>query len=161
MPIQPGRHTAKIDGSFVLFLIGVRVNRPLSVRKWWPVTRAMPRMLKELAARPELGLLHAETWVSGRTVQVQQYWRSFDHLHAYAHAKGGEHLPAWAAFNRLSRGNVAVGIYHETYVIAAGGYECIHVNMPPAGLLRAGEVVAVNRRNDNARQRLDPGGDRP
>jgi hypothetical protein len=108
----------------------------------------------ELRRQPDLGLLHAENFLGGRTVMSIQYWRSFDQLHDYAHAKDRAHLPAWAAFNRRARGNTAVGIFHETYLVAAGRYECIHVNMPRQGLLRAGEPVAVTGRNDTARQRL-------
>ena len=156
MPIHPGRFTAKLDGDFVVFLIGLRINQPLLVHKWLPALRSMPRMLEELRRQPALGLLHGESSLSGRTVQMVQYWRSFDQLHAYAHAKDLQHLPGWAAFNRLSRGNTAVGIYHESYLVAAGQYECIHLNMPPKGLLLAGERLPITGRNDTARQRLNP-----
>ena len=37
MEVQRGRYTADIDGDFVVFLIGMRLNHPLSIRKWWPV----------------------------------------------------------------------------------------------------------------------------
>ena len=156
MPAIPGRHTARIDGDFVVFLIGMRINRLWQVHKWLPVSRAMPAMLAELRQRPDLGLLHAEAFLGGRTVMTIQYWRSFDQLHAYAHAKDLTHLPAWAAFNRRARGNAAVGIFHETYLVAAGQYECIHVDMPRQGLLRAADPVPVTGRNDSARQRLAP-----
>ena len=89
-----------------------------------------------------------------------QYWRSFDQLHAYAHANDLNHLPAWAAFNRRARGNTAVGIFHETYLVPAGRYECIHVNMPRRGLLRAGEPVPITPRTEDARQRLAADGQR-
>ena len=154
MPILPGRHTAQIDGDFVFFLIGMRVNRPWAVHRWGPVARAMPRMLAELSRRPELGLLHAESYLSGRTLGVHPYWRSFGHLHAYAHAGELAHLPAWAAFNRAARGNAAVGLFHETYLVRAGQYECVHVDLPPAGLLRAGRAVPVSGRSETARDRL-------
>ncbi|MEY4255864.1 MAG: hypothetical protein RLZZ141_1091, partial [Pseudomonadota bacterium] len=42
------RMAAEADGSFVLFLIGMRVNRWWKVWKWWPVATAMPRMIIEL-----------------------------------------------------------------------------------------------------------------
>ena len=100
MHIPKGRYAAQIKGDFVVFLIGMRINRLLLPHKWLPITFAMSRMLKELAKNPELGMLHAQTFVSGRTVLVVQYWRSFDQLHAYAHSKNLEHLPAWTAFNR-------------------------------------------------------------
>ncbi len=83
-----------------------------------------------------------------------QYWRSFDHLHAYAHAKDLQHLPAWAEFNRKVSGNGAVGIFHESYLVRAGQFECVYAGMPGMGLAKAGEMVpAIGRMND-ARSRL-------
>ncbi len=157
MKIHQGRYAAQIEGDFVVFLIGMRVNRLLLLHKWVPVTLAMPRMLKELLKRPELGLLHAQSFISGRTVMVLQYWRSFDHLHAYAHAKDLEHLPAWADFNRRVGGNGSVGIFHESYLVKAGQQECIYVNMPIMGLAKAGEMVPAVGRMRDARSRLGGG----
>ena len=58
--VTPGRMTAEMDGDFVVFLIGLRINRWWKVHKWWPVAMAMPRMLRELAAHPESGCLASE-----------------------------------------------------------------------------------------------------
>ena len=55
--IQPERLTAQLDGDFVVFLIGMRINHLWKLHKWWPVATAMPRMLKELAQHPEKGFL--------------------------------------------------------------------------------------------------------
>ena len=41
MPIFPGRYSATIDGDFVAFLIGMRVNRPWKLYKWLPVLFAI------------------------------------------------------------------------------------------------------------------------
>jgi hypothetical protein len=59
--IRTERLTAIIDGDFVGFLIGLRINNPLKVHQWLPVARAMPRLIRERQARPDLGLLQAET----------------------------------------------------------------------------------------------------
>ena len=46
--IVPGRMTtANRTEHFVVFLIGMRLNRPLRIEKWWPVFQAMPRMIRE------------------------------------------------------------------------------------------------------------------
>ncbi len=74
MEVQRGRYTADIDGDFVVFLIGMRLNHPLRIRKWWPVAMAMPRMLKVLSQHPELGCLGFQQWF-GRTTLLVQYWR--------------------------------------------------------------------------------------
>lgn len=154
MPIHKGRFAASIEGDFVVFIIGMRINHLLLVHKWLPVALAMPRMLQELYRRPELGLLHAQSFRSGRTVCLLQYWRSFDHLHAYAHAKDLEHLPAWTDFNRRVGGNGSVGIFHESYLVKTGQYECIYANMPAFGLAKAGEMVPADGRMRDARSRL-------
>ena len=38
-----GRMTADIEGDFVVFLIGMRFNRPWKVHQWWPVLTGMRR----------------------------------------------------------------------------------------------------------------------
>jgi hypothetical protein len=50
--VMPQRMAAEIEGDFVVFLIGMRINKPWKLHKWLPVFLAMPRMLKELRARP-------------------------------------------------------------------------------------------------------------
>jgi hypothetical protein len=135
--IRRERVTAGVDGGFVVFLIGMRINNPLKVHKWLPVALAMPRMIEELSRQPELGFLHAETWFS-RTTILLQYWRSMDQLLAYARNREAEHLPAWQAFNKAIGTDGAVGIWHETYVVSPGAYENVYVNMPPFGLGRVG-----------------------
>lgn len=74
--------TAQIEGDFVVFLIGTRINKPWKINKWMPTIAAMTRMLKELEAPPpEAGCLG---WTSLGLTSFLQYWRSFDHLEAYA-----------------------------------------------------------------------------
>jgi hypothetical protein len=73
--IFPGRFTADIDGPFVVFLIGMRINQLWAVHKWMPVAKAMPPMLELLAKSPAKGLLDVHTWVRWREVMAVQYWR--------------------------------------------------------------------------------------
>ena len=146
------RMTARLEGDFVVFLIGIRVNKPWKIHKWLPVFLAMPRMVKELAANPESGFLGH---LMSPRVMVQ-YWRSFDDLEAYARSKDQEHWPAWVAFNKrvgTSRGDV--GIWHETYRVRAGEYEALYSGMPPIGLGKVGELVAATGRQESARGRLE------
>ena len=150
----PGRYTAQTDEPFVVFLIGMRVNSVLQFRKWIPVARAMPPMLEELRKHPEMGLLHVEFFLYWRGIATMQYWRSFEHLHAYAHLRDANHLPAWAEFNRRVGNNGAVGIWHETYMVEPKKYEAIHVNMPRFGLGAAMQHVPVVGRLESARGRL-------
>ena len=154
--IHAERLTAKLDGDFVVFLIGMRINKPWRVHKWLPVARAMPRMIRELYQQPELGFLHAETWFS-RTVLVAQYWRSMDQLLAYAKDRNAAHLPAWQAFNRNVGTDGSVGIWHETYAVSSGAYESVYVNMPLFGLGRAGTLQPATRGMKSAAGRLRGG----
>ncbi len=138
MAIFPGRYTGTIEGPFVVFLIGMRINRPWKVHRWLPVFLAMPAMLRELERDAARGFLGAtQALMPGGPVLVQ-YWRSFEQLERYARDPGAEHLPAWRRFNRLARGTGDVGIWHETYRVRAGEYETIYGDMPRIGLARAG-----------------------
>jgi hypothetical protein len=150
--ILPRRVTGRIDGDFVVFLIGMRINKPWKLHKWVPVARAMPKMLRELEAAPsEFGFLGH----TGLSRIIVQYWRSFDHLENYAKRRDASHWPAWTDFNRRmkdARGDV--GIWHETYRIHAGDYEAIYSGMPPFGLGQAGTVSNITATEEAARQRL-------
>src|SRR3954449_707306 len=153
--IRTGRWTHEYDDGLVVFLIGVRVNRPLAVRRWWPVVSAMPRMLRELQEDPALGLLGVTSTVHGRGSLMVQYWRDLESLLAYAHDAEHAHRPAWGAFNRAvreSRG--AVGIWHETFVVPAGGHESVYVDMPRVGLPLAVGAVPIGSLRETARARL-------
>ena len=77
--IRHGRWTAEVDGDFVVFIIGARINSKLHAIKAMMDLggrRGMNHMLKYLTDHPEKGLLGYET--AGFT--VIQYWRSFEQL---------------------------------------------------------------------------------
>lgn len=151
--IHKERMTARIEGDFVLFLIGMRFNQPWKVHKWLPVVSSMGRMLRELQSKPELGLLHQDIWVA-RTIMQVQYWRSMDHLLDYAKNRDSQHLPAWRAFNKAINNNGSVGIWHETYAVTEGSYENIYANMPPFGMGLAGTLEPVRGKRETAAGRL-------
>jgi hypothetical protein len=146
------RMAAEMDGEFVVFLIGMRINKPWKVHKWLPVFLAMPKMLKELEAHPASGFLGH----NGLSRVIVQYWRSFEHLEAYARSKEMSHWPAWVDFIRRvgnSRGDV--GIWHETYVIKPGHYEAIYSGMPPYGLGTVGKLDPASGNRDSAKSRMN------
>jgi Domain of unknown function (DUF4188) len=151
--IMDSRATAHIDGDFIVFLIGMRINKPWKAHKWLPMLQTMPRMLKELeAAPPEVGFLGH----NGLSLKhVVQYWRSFDHLEQYARNRSRLHWPAWVEFNRRmknSRGDI--GIWHETYCVRAGEFEAVYSGMPLFGLAKAGRRAIVTADEESARSRL-------
>ena len=152
--IQQKMMTAEIEGDFVVFLIGARINKFWKFWKWYPVISAMPKMLVELGKSPELGLLHARSHFGFRNVMVVQYWRSFEHLHDYATNKTQAHLPAWQKFHKSIGMNGDVGIWHETFLVREGEYENVYGNMPAYGMGRAGSLMEATGRRRSARGRL-------
>ncbi len=148
------RLAANIEGDFVIFLIGMRINKPWKPHKWLPAVLAMPKMLKELDSLPSeaTGFLGHNGQSMGTIVQ---YWRSFDHLEAYARSGDHAHFPAWNDFNRRMKNcREDVGIWHETYLIKAGQYEAVYSGMPPHGLGRVSELVPATGNRNEARARL-------
>jgi len=134
------RITAEMEGPFVVFLIGMRINH------WWrldailPVIFAMGRMLTELHQNKNSGFLSYESWF-GRTICMVQYWNSHEQLQAFANDRSGTHFPAWMAYyQKLKKAGPAVGIWHETYLIEPGKYETIYGQMPLFGLAKAGRA---------------------
>lgn len=153
--IIPGRMTASHDGSVVVCIIGMRINRLFRPDKWLPVVRAMGPMIAELARDPESGLLGWQTMFAGpRTIMLTQYWRDFDHLEAYARARDRQHWPAWLALNKAIGDDGTVGIFDETYAIAAGGHETIYANMPLFGLGKVSGVIPATGSRNAARERM-------
>lgn len=145
------RMAAEMDGAFVVFLIGMRVNKPWKLHKWLPVFLGMPRMLKELEVSGEESGFLGHT---GLGPTVVQYWRSFEHLEAYARNREKSHWPAWQAFNRsVGRSRGDVGIWHEAYEITPGRYETAYSGMPPRGLGAIGRLIPATGRRETAAQR--------
>jgi hypothetical protein len=153
--IHARRYTAEIDGDFVVFLIGMRVNKLWKIHKWWPVATAMRPMIKELSMHSDKGMLGAApAWIGGPA--VVQYWRSFEQLEHFARNPDDPHLPAWQRFNRAVGSSGDVGIWHETYLVRAGEYECIYNNMPVHGLAAASRHVPVGKGRERAAERVAP-----
>ncbi len=159
--VKHGRYTASIDGSFVVFLIGMRINRYRALRTWVPVARAMGPMLQTLFAHPEKGFLGAEYLFNLRGPILLQYWRSFDDLERFARSPSDPHLAAWKRFNRLAAADGSTGIVHETYLVEAGAYEALYHNTPVFGLAKASSHVPATGARDTARGRLGPRGATP
>lgn len=152
------------EGGLAVFLIGMRINRWSRVDLWLPTAVSMPKMLKELyaakaAARQgdgeDPGFLGHRLLIGASGVTVVQYWRTVADVYRYASAPAKAHRPAWTAFNaRARRAAGAVGIWHETFAVPAGGHESIYVSMPPTGLAAATTVVSVASRGERARERM-------
>ncbi|MEE1617780.1 DUF4188 domain-containing protein [Brachybacterium sp. J153] len=159
----PNRTTAPSEG-LVVFHIGMTITKPHRPDLWGPVFAAMPRMLRELYATKSAhergegedpGFLGAQTLIGRGGPFVVQYWKSTEHLYAYARQSDREHLPAWKAFNAAARKHPgAVGIWHETFVVPPGGVETFYGNGAEVGLGAMIGTQEVTSRGRTAAQRL-------
>ncbi len=120
--------------------------------------RAMGRMMAELRADRDLGLLHTEGYSGFANFMMVQYWRSFEHLERYANHPSRSHAPAWRNFTRKVGYDGDIGIWHETYLVKNQRYEALYGAMPVVGLARAGRVVPLTDGNRSAMQRVNPSG---
>ena len=136
--VNQGRWCAEIDGDFVVFLIGARFQPLHLIRTFRDLggRRGMKHMLDYLTQHPEKGLLAYEL---GLPVIVQ-YWRSFEHLEAFARDKDDPHLDVWRNYWRRVGKQPRSGIWHETYLVRAGEYENVYGNMRAFGLGKAGSL---------------------
>jgi hypothetical protein len=151
--INRGRFTAAPDDELVVFLIGMRLNKPWKFWKWWAPFVAMPRMLRKLKSDPELGLLHVQGGlISGHPLTLC-YFRSPQHLYRFAKDSSLPHLEPWRRFNKKVRDSGDVGVWHETYRVSPDRAECIYTNMPPWGLAAATNCVPVGRLGNSAEKR--------
>ena len=154
--VLPGRMTHRHDGELVVFLIGMRINAFWRPDAWIPTALAMGPMLAELLRDPDSGLLGWRMALGLRGPVLVQYWASHEKLYAYAGDAGRAHRPAWLAYYRRARAaRGAVGVWHETYVVARA--ESMYVAMPASGLAAATSVVPVTGSATHARDRLADG----
>lgn len=149
-----GRTTAAAEGDLVVFLIGMRINHFWAPHHWLPVLTAMPRMLRELRADEQSGLLGYQLLTgSPRTYYVVQYWRSKEQLLKYAIDPARLHRKAWAMGNRMERKSGRhVGIWHETYpcrraTTSPSTATCRPTAWPPRPACSRSPAAAPPRRN--------------
>lgn len=62
----------------MVFRIGMRINNLWKVHKWAPLFMTMQRMLRELEADPDSGLLGYQRNLGIRNHSLFMYWRSFE-----------------------------------------------------------------------------------
>ena len=153
--IFPGRFTADTDSPFAVFIIGMRINKFFAFSQWVPTALAMGPMLRSLTQDPESGYLGGEPFLYPSGIGLIQYWRSADDLERFARSPQEPHLKAWQRFNKAVGKDGSVGIWHETYQVAAGAYEVIYANMPRFGLAAATRHVPVGKQGETARERLN------
>lgn len=68
---------------------------------------------------------------SGNSMCWISYWKSFDHLMAFAH--GEAHRKGWDMFNKFNKIHKHLGIMHELYSVPKGNWETMYINYEPFG----------------------------
>ena len=149
--VKPGRWTATIDGDFIVFVIGAHIGPEQNLTEALnDYSGGMLPMIDYLMEHPELGLLGYHAPSPFLTVQ---YWRSFEHLEAFARNDTAPHRQAWRQYQQRTSGTGRSGIFHETFVVKAGDYEAVYDNMPPTGLGAFGTLRPLPK-SSSARSRL-------
>ncbi|WP_255148644.1 DUF4188 domain-containing protein [Halorarius halobius] len=153
-----GRRHPTTDEPFVVFVIGMHVNRWRALHRWVPVAVAMRRMQNELDESD--GLLESRNTWSGRTFTTVQYWTDFESLREYARDPLREHVDAWREYNgRLRDGSV--GVFHETYRVDPDAFEAVYVDTPELGLAGAVGTEPASGGAETAGGRFDGRDDDP
>lgn len=155
--IFQGRFTASVDQDFVVFVIGMRVNKWWLFHRWFPVALAMPKMLMKLQHDKSLGMRGGESFFRffPLTTCLVSYWDSFEHLERFASDKSLPHYEPWMMFMKKIGKSGDVGIYHETYKVSSKGYECVYGNMPKFGLAQAFSHIPVGPASHEAKSRMN------
>lgn len=151
--VYPGRYTAEMPDDFVVFLIGMRLNRPWKVHTLVPVLSAMPRMLRWLISTQMPACCNGTTPGStGRpSCSTGGALRSSTASRGQPGNRTGR-PGKW--FNHAVGASGDVGIWHETYKVHAGEYECVYVNMPRSRLAAAGVHAPIGSTGQSAARRI-------
>ena len=146
------RVTASIEGDFVVFLIGMRVNQALEGLEVAAGVRRDAADAAELEASPESGFLGAGRYVgSPRRPMVVQYWRSFEHLERLRAQQGRRALAGLGRSSTSASGRAATWASgtRPTWCPPAS-YDSVYNNMPPIGLGAVTELIPAAGRNASA-----------
>ena len=68
----------------------------------------------------------------GNVLVTISYWKSIEHLHAFAH--GPTHRLGWDWWAAQNKKYPHIGIMHETYGVPTGAWENIYQNFQPFGM---------------------------
>jgi hypothetical protein len=152
--VRVGRWMVGRAEPLVVFLFGMRLNRVGGLPRWLWGFGALRRVLADLEGHHVRGFLAGHVYLAGRSVIVVQYWESFDALDAYARDHALPHRGAWQRYLRVALNDPAMGLWHETYLVAPGSWEGVYVNMPRWGAGAAAELRELRAGEGSARDRL-------
>lgn len=143
--ITAERMAAEIDGDFVIYINGMRLNKFRAVHKYLRAGLEAAKMFEELEKDPDSGFLgYVPAYMGLRSGAAIQYWRSLEDIRRFAHDPDDRHVPAWQWYNEEVGANGELGFWAELYVIEDGNYETFYRNMHPVGLGEIGEFVPMS-----------------
>ncbi|KAF8530568.1 hypothetical protein BU17DRAFT_79398 [Hysterangium stoloniferum] len=131
---------------FALMLIGSRCFSKLGslqpeFKEMGDVINAMIDELRAAPPEHDVGFLNSEYYThgaqpSGNSNMMCIYWKSYEHIHRFAHKVNGDHYPAWQKYMTLQRERSKlgsqIGIWHEIFDVSNA--EGIYWHMPRMGL---------------------------
>ena len=159
-PVYRGRWAGQIQGDFCVFHIGIILNGHIpSGDAMKQIGEAFVRMHEELESDPEKFGFYGSTQYTSTNLRVDlgmtvQYWRSQDHLNAYARNHMSKHFPAMVWSSKMMKVSDHIGFWHESFKVHAGEYEAIYVNCPQILLGKAGTLLKAEGKWKTARGRL-------
>jgi hypothetical protein len=146
-------YSARYDGDFVVFLIGIRPNgaNPFT-QSFSRIGKAFKSMVEELEADPTLGYMGGDMYIGANsrksaTLHVQ-YWRDYESLQKWTHKRMSIHVKTMLEYMKTDQFEGVNGIWHETYKVRDGEYEAVYGNMPPIGLALATQAVHETKKNN-------------
>ncbi len=155
--VFPGRYTAlvspHIEESYVVLLLGIRINHFHLFWKWIPTVLASFPMVYSLVRHRAAGFLGGQAFFFRPGLGIVQFWRSFDDLERFARSKKHPHLRGWRWYNRSIGSSGSVGLWHEVFLVRPGCQEAMYDNMPLFGLGRTAKHVPATEQQ-GARLRL-------
>ncbi|CAG8980998.1 hypothetical protein HYALB_00013318 [Hymenoscyphus albidus] len=170
--VRAGKYTAQIpreNGSFsaspssqevVVFILGARSNH--NEGRFAPGFKAFAdvfgAMWQELGAnRTKWGYLGKTSTLystdadSGNTMAWISYWKSLEHLQAFA--KSPVHQKGLNLFFEGQKKHPHLGIMHESYSVPKGHWETVYHNFKPFGF---GQTKHVRGQGDNSAETISP-----
>jgi hypothetical protein len=143
MSTYPKRLAAEMDGEFVVYINGMRLNKLRAIHKYLIAGRKLAAMFDRLEADPDSGFLGYEPAIRGlRSDAAIQYWRSLEDLRTFAQNSDDLHMPAWKWVNESIRKG-EIGFWAELYVIDDENYETFYRDVPPIGLGQIADLVPM------------------
>lgn len=135
IPINMGWMAAEIDGEYVIYINGMRLNRLRALPKYVRAGLAAGRMFEELEADSDSGFLgYLPAYMGLRCGAAIQYWRSLEDIRRFAQDPDGPHVLAWQWYDEAVGDGGDLGFWAELYVVKEGNFETFYRNVPPIGL---------------------------